>query len=145
MRARWLIVAAVAAAVVAGGAVLALNAADSVAGEPTQSAAVPMQERSDLARARLDCLADGALTETHDGQITLVITAGVLDTEFDEPIAELEAAYCVLEKVGAPVAVVEQVKTTRAIDGMQRAEWEGCEASWTYHPDNGLHLILAEK
>ena len=40
--------------------------------------------------------------------------------------------------------LVKTFGATRALDGRQQASWDGFEASWTYHPDNGLTLILRE-
>jgi hypothetical protein len=33
---------------------------------------------------------------------------------------------------------------TRALDGMQTASWGNYEASWTYHPDEGLDVVVTE-
>lgn len=37
-----------------------------------------------------------------------------------------------------------QMDSTRALDGMQTAEWDTFEAKWTYHPDDGLDVIITE-
>jgi hypothetical protein len=29
--------------------------------------------------------------------------------------------------------------------GRQEASWDGIEASWSYHPDNGLDLVLVDQ
>jgi hypothetical protein len=34
------------------------------------------------------------------------------------------------------------MEKTRALDGRQTASWSFIEASWTYHPDNGLDVII---
>ena len=41
-----------------------------------------------------------------------------------------------------PDAVVSQMDSTTSLQGRQTASWDGTDASWTYHPDNGLDLIL---
>ena len=51
---------------------------------------------------------------------------------------------CVLGKVGAPDSVTGEMLQTRALDGMQKGSWDGFSASWTYHPDHGLEIILTE-
>jgi hypothetical protein len=53
-----------------------------------------------------------------------------------------EAIGCVLNALGAPESVQQQVWTTRALDGRQSATWSGFSASWTYHPDNGADIII---
>lgn len=50
---------------------------------------------------------------------------------------------CVLDELEAPDSVVSQMEQTRALDGRQSAEWDGIEASWSYHPDTGLDVLLA--
>lgn len=49
---------------------------------------------------------------------------------------------CILEQLDTPDSVLAQMLATRAIDGMQHAEWGTVKASWTYYPDDGLGLIL---
>lgn len=51
---------------------------------------------------------------------------------------------CALNAVAVPDSVVSQMDATRALDGMQRASWNKMSASWTYHPDHGLQVILTE-
>lgn len=55
-----------------------------------------------------------------------------------------EDMACVLSAVSVPDSVVSQMDATRALDGMQKASWDKFSASWTYHPDNGLNVILTE-
>ncbi len=44
--------------------------------------------------------------------------------------------------LGVPTRVVDQIASTRALDGMQSAEWDGYSAQWNYHPDNGMNLTI---
>lgn len=57
-------------------------------------------------------------------------------------IADLE---CLLEALGSPSSVILQMEQTRALDGMQHATWGTTKATWTYHPDNGLKVILTDQ
>lgn len=56
----------------------------------------------------------------------------------------IEHMACVLKAVAVPDSVVSQIDATRALDGMQKASWDKFSASWTYHPDHGLRVILTE-
>lgn len=56
----------------------------------------------------------------------------------------IRGMVCVLKEVGVPDSVVSQIDATRALDGMQKASWDKFSATWTYHPDNGLRVILTE-
>jgi hypothetical protein len=54
----------------------------------------------------------------------------------------LNALVCVLSELEAPDSVVAEMNQTRALDGRQSAKWDGIHASWGYHPDSGLDVVL---
>jgi peptidoglycan hydrolase-like protein with peptidoglycan-binding domain len=69
----------------------------------------------------------------------------------DHNTAEAEAVgdmlVCVLGSTGIPQFVVAQLSSTRALDGMQTATWDGVvldtvNAMWTFHPDNGMNVVV---
>ena len=77
-----------------------------------------------------------------DGEHTMIIdTQG---EEYGSGSASFADALCVLNELGIPQSVLAQMEQTRALDGMQDAEWDSFGASWTYHPDDGLDLIITE-
>ena len=43
-----------------------------------------------------------------------------------------------LDDLGFSSAVSERMGRTRALDGTQRASSDKANATWTYHPDDGL-------
>lgn len=49
---------------------------------------------------------------------------------------------CMLDVLNADSAVLTKMSETRALDGRQTATWDGITASWSYHPDNGLDILL---
>lgn len=49
---------------------------------------------------------------------------------------------CVLEELEVPDSVVARFGSTRALDGQQTADWNGFSASWGYHPDTGLDIVV---
>ncbi|MDT0532305.1 hypothetical protein RM555_25215 [Micromonospora sp. DSM 115977] len=53
--------------------------------------------------------------------------------------AQLECFWTALE---VPDSIRAEIETTRALDGRQTGEWNGKRASWTYHPDNGLRMVV---
>ncbi|MBM0239970.1 hypothetical protein JNW88_27810 [Micromonospora sp. ATA32] len=55
---------------------------------------------------------------------------------------KLEQLQCYWTELHVPDAVVAEVKVTRALDGRQSGEWEDMQASWIYHPDDGLQMII---
>jgi hypothetical protein len=53
-----------------------------------------------------------------------------------------EQVGCIFGRLDMPEHVLNRMGQTRALDGMQDAEWGDYTASWTYHPDSGLDVIL---
>ncbi|WP_282944494.1 hypothetical protein [Cellulomonas endometrii] len=49
---------------------------------------------------------------------------------------------CVLGALETPTATVTLMDTTTALDGRQTDSWDGLTASWRYHPDTGLDVII---
>lgn len=76
-----------------------------------------------------------------DGGTTLI-----LDGQGDEDPGGLpiEDMACALNAIDTPDFIVTQIDQTRALDGRQTASHEGYSYSWTYHPDNGLDIIVTD-
>ncbi|HET7415312.1 MAG TPA: hypothetical protein VFI97_06405 [Arthrobacter sp.] len=49
---------------------------------------------------------------------------------------------CVLEELGVSDSVTARMETTRALDGRLSGTWDGFSASWGYHPDSGLNIVV---
>lgn len=52
--------------------------------------------------------------------------------------------FCVLDALNLPDSVSAKMGQTSALDGRQTADWDGIHASWGYHPDYGLDVILSK-
>lgn len=52
--------------------------------------------------------------------------------------------YCVLAELEVPDFVIHNLENTTSLMGLQQAEWSGIHAQWSYHPDNGLDLVLTD-
>lgn len=76
-----------------------------------------------------------------DGQSITMRTAGA-KTSGRESVKDVA---CVLAGLGAPQHIYSLIDATRALDGMQSESWGGYAARWTYHPDNGLTVVIAHK
>jgi hypothetical protein len=69
------------------------------------------------------------------------------DTAGDEDYGvgdDVEDVACVLLALRAPSFIITEIDNTRALDGMQRDSWRKFKASWTYHPDDGLSIVIHE-
>lgn len=130
------IVALVALGVVAitFGVAAATNS-ESIAGEPV---AIPLAERPTTPlRDAFDACGSGELA---DDDTTLLIDVGGED--YESGTDTYDGLVCVLSELDTPESVFARMEATRALDGVQTASWAGVSASWTYHPDNGLDLII---
>ena len=56
--------------------------------------------------------------------------------------AEYADIYCVLGELEIPDSVDSRIGSTRALDGRQSADWKEFTASWGYHPDSGLNIVV---
>ncbi len=135
-RLRTLALVAVVALLVglAGGYLLARSAGD----DNTASAQPSTSADSSMQAARSNCGAQYAVVVS-DGGRTLVIDG---QGKEDSSGVSTSVLDCLLDQLHAPTSVVEQMYSTRALDGRQQADWPNYHASWTYHPDHGLDLIV---
>jgi hypothetical protein len=51
----------------------------------------------------------------------------------------------ILDRLGMPAGTLQRLMATRALDGTQMAESEWVTMSWTYHPDDGMNIIIQRK
>jgi hypothetical protein len=82
--------------------------------------------------------AGGGGSISDDGRSLTITGKG----EAERTGASLRKITCVLAELDVPDAVVSRMDRTRALDGAQEAEWDGLRAWWTYHPDEGLEIIV---
>lgn len=79
-----------------------------------------------------------------DENRTLVLDGEGKNEAGDADKADARARECVFEKLGTPQSIIVKVGQTRALDGRQEDSADGIEYSWTYHPDNGLDMIITQ-
>ena len=66
-----------------------------------------------------------------------------MQSEGEEAVgADFEDLACVLLELDTPDSVINRIDSTRALDGRQTGTWEDYSASWGYHPDNGLDIVI---
>ncbi|AYY14965.1 hypothetical protein EF847_22000 [Actinobacteria bacterium YIM 96077] len=95
-------------------------------------------ESSRFEAAKDACAAESSyITVLDDGSALEVLGAGE-----ERPGATLDEVFCVLDELAVPESTVSRMTSTRALDGTLDASWDDVAASWSYHPDNGLTIIL---
>ena len=91
-------------------------------------------------RAAEACELAPLLVVADKGATLTLTTAGKSGVSY----TDIEDVACVLAKLEVPSYVVSHIDSTRALDGQQTDEWDGISARWTYHPEDGLHLVLRD-
>lgn len=92
-----------------------------------------------LQEAHRTCGSRGVLS---DGGRTLY-----LDMRGDDPgsgTLTWGQVQCYLTALQTPEYVLRHMQSTRALDGRQSDTWGDFEASWTYHPDDGLDVLIRQ-
>jgi hypothetical protein len=56
--------------------------------------------------------------------------------------ADYADILCILDALDVPDSVLSRIDSTRALDGRQEGAWNELSASWGYHPDNGLDIVI---
>lgn len=56
----------------------------------------------------------------------------------------IQSLAIVLANLDTPDYVIEQMESTTSLMGVREASWDGIDASWSYHPDNGFDLVLVD-
>lgn len=108
----------------------------------------------------LGSLVGEVVSATQPGEITTAVeTCGVESDQFidvgdegrsismqslgkESAGAAIDDIYCVLNELDTPDSVISRIGSTRALDGRQSGDWPGFSASWGYHPDNGLDIVI---
>lgn len=85
-----------------------------------------------------------SLVEVADGGRTMIVD-GEGEDAFTGDVS-FTALECIIEQVATPRATKQVMFETRSLDGRQADSWEidgvEVEASWSYHPDDGLDIIF---
>jgi hypothetical protein len=71
----------------------------------------------------------------------------ILDTQGNDDATGLDMTQldCILFRLEAPDSTRSLIDSTRALDGRQEATWDSITATWSYHPDTGLSMVIVEE
>jgi hypothetical protein len=94
-----------------------------------------------LEQAVDECGTSAAYIYTADEGRTMIIDH---EGEEDAGGASIDELVCVLAMLESPTSVTTQMDSTRALDGRQSASWDVYTATWSYHPDTGVDVIITE-
>ena len=71
----------------------------------------------------------------------------LLDTQGSDDATGLNMTQldCILIRLETPDSTRSLIDSTRALDGRQEAKWDSITATWSYHPDSGLNMVIVEE
>ncbi|HEX6682411.1 MAG TPA: hypothetical protein VF062_06425 [Candidatus Limnocylindrales bacterium] len=109
---------------------------------PTQSSSTGASSGAmALEAARSKCAPSENSVRIGDGGHTLVIDRAVAK---ENPGIDINTLACILDELDVPDSVVSHIEATTSLSGIQKANFNGYSAFWTYHPDRGLHLTISQ-
>lgn len=119
-------------------ALIALIALPVVAIVLTVGVAIWLTTDDALATAADKCEVDGApeIVRLGDEGDSLTVAASGQASQTSM------ASACVLNELDAPDSMIAKIVETSAAQGRQEDAWDSWKASWTFHPDDGLQLIV---
>lgn len=120
---------------VAGAAVAFLLHQQAAEAEAFEYAQVERNEAFRLDAQR--CGIDSSSYERLDGGEAIQF---IRVSKFDGP--SYETVWCFLEEQGAPKSLDVKIGQTRSLDGTREESWGDLLATWTYHPDAGLNILV---
>jgi hypothetical protein len=105
-------------------------------GDVTVSAA---SDEGPLQAAYMTCTGRdvGDTLSLEDDGGTIVVDTG---SEYGDPTG----MACVLNELDTPSSITAQMDRTTSMMGVQEAEDDGIEYSWSYHPDNGVNMVITD-
>lgn len=143
----WLIAGAV---IVIGAAIaipVSLNvAADNARAEAAQQAAdeAAAAEQARLDRFRNELLRCGVASKKAGSNVEILDGGEAVEmlrvSKYDGP--PFSGLTCLLDRLDAPSSVESEIGQTRALDGRQQDEWDGFSIAWSYHPDDGVSVLI---
>jgi len=127
-------------ALLGAGSLAGCSSSNSESASDTESAEEAVAENTPIEDAVDTCnLSIESGVDVGDGGRTLLIDTKGEEDAFGTNVASVA---CLLAELDVSDAVVSRIDSTRALDGRQEGEWGEYTASWGYHPDSGLDLII---
>ncbi|QHO71151.1 hypothetical protein BHD05_11200 [Marisediminicola antarctica] len=100
----------------------------------------PSQLEAAVSACELEGNADARLGD--EGTTLTLDMEGEGEGEDDTGTLSFAEILCVLEDLEVPDRVTALMGETRSLDRRQTGDWDDVSAFWSYHPDNGLDVIL---
>lgn len=109
------------------------------AADPEASLSIAPTQRTQIEQAREDCRLPASAVGD-DGRTLIIDHKG----EDDVDGLSMDQLVCAVTVLDITDALVAQMGSTRAMDGVQTGSWDRYTAVWSYHPDSGLDIVIEE-
>jgi hypothetical protein len=138
-RRRGLVVAGLAGAVLlagAGGFALGRSSADG------NESPIAAAESAAASQVRLKDAYDRCFTRDTGSTLTLADGGDAIVVDTGSEYGSTTGMDCVLADLDTKQSIIAQMSRTTAMMGVQDAEDDGLAYSWSYHPDNGVNMVI---
>ena len=108
----------------------------------------PTEQTTKVVRVTYEFAIDMGIIECAIDNSYLKIDSDPYNNGGDGTLTEIMASDAIsiveffCDEYNIPTSVVEQMKTTSAIDGSQEKDYDQISFIWRYHPDNGLEVLI---
>lgn len=130
------------AAVVAGSGTVGYSLGHSAAerqraeADATAASLAAATADSRISEAYRSChLLDSGTLEQGDGGDSIIVDTG-------SKYGSVVGMNCVLSALKTPASIKASIGNTTALMGSRDAEHDGISYSWSYHPDNGVNMVI---
>lgn len=77
--------------------------------------------------------------------VTVADEGTTLTVDTQNKYGSIDAAACILQAIGTPSAIITAIDSTTGLMGVQTESANGYDYRWSYHPDNGMNIIVTEQ
>lgn len=137
-RQRMVIGGLIAGIVVAGVGGFALGRGTASGGESPIAAA----ESAAASQVRLKSAYDSCYRRDKGSTMTLADGGASIVVDTGSEYGSTAGMDCVLDELSTSQSIMAQIGRTTAMMGVQDAEADGLAYSWSYHPDNGVNMVI---
>lgn len=92
---------------------------------------------------RLEVAHDSCLAESGIGTVEILDGGRGMSIDTGE-YGSTDAAQCIWSELGTSQSTLAAISNTNALAGVRTANEDGLSYEWTYHPDNGLEMIIRD-
>jgi hypothetical protein len=123
----------------AGGYAIGHNAASSADAAAASASAAAASSSAD---GRLRTAFDACRAEDSKNTMQLDDDGATIVVDTGSKYGSIAGVTCVWSHLNTPSSVTAKVASTTAMQGQQSATQDGIGYSWSYHPDNGLNMVI---